>query len=94
MFSIHLSRNRYTRAYINHLGKAGELLAGMLVSQHNVFYMNELMTAIRQAIREGTLDEEEDKWLAPGLRSRDFRGAAEVAPEERVREVQEEMCYS
>lgn len=57
-------------------------MAGMLVSQHNVFFMNELMTAIRQAIREGTLDEEEDKWLAPGLRSRDFRGAAEAAPEE------------
>lgn len=31
--------------------------------------MNELMTAIRRAIREGSLHEEEKKWLAPGLRS-------------------------
>lgn len=54
------------------MGKAGELLGGMLVSQHNVFFMNELMTSIRRAIREGKLDEEEDKWLAPGMRSRDF----------------------
>lgn len=69
-------------------------MAGMLVAQHNVFYMNELMTAIRRAIREGTLDEEEDKWLAPGLRSRDFRGAVEVEPEEEVREVEKKMCYS
>lgn len=50
----------------------------MLVSQHNVFFMNELMASIREAIREGRLDEEEDRWLAPGLRSRDFhRRAAE-----------------
>lgn len=66
----------YTRAYINHLGRAGELLGGMLVSQHNVFFMNELMTSIRRAIREGSLEEEEKKWLAPGLRSRDFHRTA------------------
>lgn len=47
------------------------MLGGMLVSQHNVYFMNELMSSIRRAIAEGTLDEEEDKWLAPGLRSRD-----------------------
>lgn len=71
-------KNSYTRAYINHLGRAGELLGGMLVSQHNVFFMNELMASIRRAIRAGKLDEEEEKWLAPGLRSRDYhRRAAE-----------------
>lgn len=52
------------------------MLGGMLVSQHNIFFMNELMASIRQAVREGTLDEEEEKWLAPGLRSRDFHSAA------------------
>eukprot|EP00752_Nemacystus_decipiens_P016260 g14540.t1 len=69
-------RGGYTRAYINHLGRAGELLGGMLVSQHNVFFMNELMASIREAIREGRLDEEEERWLAPGLRSRDFHGTS------------------
>lgn len=56
----------------------------MLVSQHNVFFMNELMTSIRTAIAEGRLAEEEDKWLAPGLRARDFhkRAAAEAAAAE------------
>ncbi|CAM9698117.1 unnamed protein product [Ectocarpus sp. 12 AP-2014] len=48
----------------------------MLVSQHNVFFMNELMTSIRTAIAEGRLTEEEDKWLAPGLRARDFHKRA------------------
>ncbi|CBJ25973.1 similar to queuine tRNA ribosyltransferase, putative [Ectocarpus siliculosus] len=80
-------RGGYTRAYINHLGRAGELLGGMLVSQHNVFFMNELMTSIRTAIAEGRLAEEEDKWLAPGLRARDFhkRAAAEAAAAEAVK---------
>lgn len=64
---------RYTRAYIHHLTKAGESMGGTLLCQHNVYYMNELMECIRRAIQEGTLDEEEDRWLAPGLRSRDFR---------------------
>lgn len=63
----------YSRAYLQHLMKAGELLGGLLVSQHNVYFMNELMTAIRRAVREGTLDEEEKKWVAPGLRSWDFQ---------------------
>lgn len=55
----------------------------MLVSQHNVFFMNELMTSIRRAVRDGSLEEEEEKWLAPGLRSWDFhRRAAEASPED------------
>lgn len=59
----------------------------MLVSQHNVFFMNELMASIREAIREGRLEEEEDKWLAPGLRSRDFhKRAAEQLQEEEEEE--------
>eukprot|EP00903_Cladosiphon_okamuranus_P010834 g10235.t1 len=75
-------RGGYTRAYINHLGRAGELLGGTLVSQHNVFFMNELMASIREAIREGRLDEEEKKWLAPGLRSGDYHGTAAEQKEE------------
>ncbi|CAN0430668.1 unnamed protein product, partial [Discosporangium mesarthrocarpum] len=62
-----ITRRRYSRAYIHHLGRSGEMLAGTLVSQHNVYFMNELMKSIRGAIRSGTLDEEEKKWLPPGL---------------------------
>lgn len=38
----------YSRSYIHHLLKAGELLGGSLVSLHNVYFMNRLMTAIRE----------------------------------------------
>lgn len=48
------------------------------MSQHNVYFMNELMTSIRHGIREGTLDEEEKKWLAPGLRSWDTQKPEEL----------------
>lgn len=54
----------YTKAYIHHLIKAGEMLAFTLITVHNVNFMNRLMTAIRQAIRTNTLDAERKKWIA------------------------------
>lgn len=53
----------YTKAYIHHLIKAGEMLAYTLITVHNVNFMNRLMTAIRQAIRSNTLDAERKKWI-------------------------------
>lgn len=52
-----------SRAYIHHLLKAKELQAHQLITFHNVFHMNRLLTAIRSAIAAGTLDEEEKVWL-------------------------------
>ena len=40
----------YDRAYLNHLFKANEPLAMMLGTQHNLFYMQRLMTNIREDI--------------------------------------------
>lgn len=57
--------------------------------------MNELMASIRRAIAEGTLDEEEDKWLVPGLRSRDVKPPPSAEPQERrTDEVLEEVKFS
>lgn len=53
----------FSRSYIHHLLKAGELLAMTLLTLHNVRYMNDLLTAIRQAIREDRLEEERKAWL-------------------------------
>ena len=47
--------NRYSRAYLHHLFKAGEMLGPMLLSQHNLHYYQELMQEIRAAIAKGTL---------------------------------------
>ena len=47
--------NNYSRAYLHHLFKAGEMLGPMLLSQHNLHYYQELMQGIRAAIARGEL---------------------------------------
>lgn len=49
----------YSRGYIHHLLKAQELLAYTLISQHNVFFMNQMMTDIREGLKSGTLQDVE-----------------------------------
>ncbi|MGB4508953.1 MAG: tRNA guanosine(34) transglycosylase Tgt, partial [Syntrophomonadaceae bacterium] len=46
----------YSRAYLRHLIKAEEILAHRLLSYHNVYFLVNLMARIRNAIREGNLD--------------------------------------
>ncbi len=43
----------FTRAYIHHLQKCGELLGTMLCTHHNVAFYHRLMADIRAAIEEG-----------------------------------------
>lgn len=43
----------YSKAYLHHLFKAGELLGQVLLSWHNVAYYQNLMARIRAAIAEG-----------------------------------------
>jgi queuine tRNA-ribosyltransferase len=43
----------YSRAYLHHLIKAGEILGAMLMSEHNVAFYQQLMQAMRDAIAEG-----------------------------------------
>jgi queuine tRNA-ribosyltransferase len=45
----------YSRAYLHHLVKAGEILGMMLLTQANVAYYQELLAGLRQAIREARL---------------------------------------
>ncbi len=42
----------FSRAYIRHLFKSGEQLAGRLAVQHNLWFYNNLMTEIRKALDE------------------------------------------
>lgn len=44
---------RYSRAYIRHLHKSGEMLGLRLCVLHNLYYYNHLMQEIRDAIDEG-----------------------------------------
>ncbi len=43
----------YSRAYLHHLIKAGEILGAMLLSEHNVAFYQQLMQAMRDAIGVG-----------------------------------------
>lgn len=47
----------YSKAYIRHLFKARETLAGRLCVLHNLYFYNELMQDIRNAIENDTFDE-------------------------------------
>jgi queuine tRNA-ribosyltransferase len=42
----------YSRAYLHHLVKAGEILGMMLLTWANLAYYQDLMAGMRQAIRE------------------------------------------
>ena len=46
----------YSRAYLNHLVKAKEILGAMLMTLHNVHYYQNLMANIRSAIEKNKLD--------------------------------------
>ena len=47
----------YSRAYLHHLFKAGEILGMMLLTQINVSYYQELMAGLRAAIAERLLED-------------------------------------
>lgn len=55
--------NQYTRAYINHLFKAEELLGYRLVSYHNLYFLTNLVRQIREAIGEGRFVEMKKEWI-------------------------------
>lgn len=48
---------RFTRAYIRHLYKAGEILAARLCSWHNLHFLIRLMKKARESIVKGTFPE-------------------------------------
>ncbi len=45
----------YSRAYLHHVVKAGEIIASMLLTWHNLHYYQELMAGLRAAIAGGRL---------------------------------------
>ncbi len=47
----------YTKAYLRHMINAGEMMGGMLLSLHNITYLNKLMADIREAIMQDSFTE-------------------------------------
>lgn len=54
---------QFTRAYLRHLVKAGELLGHYLLSVHNIRFLIRHMEAMRCAIYEGTLESYAQRFL-------------------------------
>lgn len=55
---------RYSRAYIRHLLKAGEMLGMRLCVLHNLYFYNTMMAEIREAIEENRYHEYKKQKLA------------------------------
>ena len=47
---------RYSRAYLHHVMRSGEIISSMLLTWHNLHYYQELMQGLRDAIEAGRLD--------------------------------------
>ena len=50
-------REGFSRAYLHHLDRCGEMLGPMLTTIHNLHYYLNLMREIREALEAGTLAE-------------------------------------
>ena len=62
----------WSRAYLHHLVRAGEILGAMLMTEHNIFFYETLMADLRAAIADGRL-----KAFADAFRARYQRGKGE-----------------
>ena len=52
----------YSKAYMRHLFKAGEMLAMRFAVMHNLFFYNDLMAKIRESIEKGGFDAFRETW--------------------------------
>lgn len=55
---------QYSRAYIRHLVKSNEMLGGILLSQHNLYYLLKLMRRAREAVLADAYEEFYAEWMA------------------------------
>ncbi|WP_448904582.1 tRNA guanosine(34) transglycosylase Tgt [Eubacterium sp.] len=53
----------YSRAYVRHLLKAGEMLSMRLAVMHNLYFYNNLMTEIRENIENGSFDDYKNEYV-------------------------------
>jgi len=58
-----LNLNNYSKNYLNHLFNTNEILGSMLLTLHNINFYQELMSAIRKNISNGTFDVFHDKYV-------------------------------
>ena len=47
----------YSRAYLHHVTRAKEIIGSMLLTYHNLYYYQQLMSEIREAIAQGAFSD-------------------------------------
>lgn len=60
------SCQNFTRSYVHHLFRSGELLAKRLATIHNLFFINSLVKEAREAIKTGNFKEFAEDFYARG----------------------------
>ncbi|MFZ5705152.1 MAG: tRNA guanosine(34) transglycosylase Tgt [Pseudomonadota bacterium] len=60
---------QFSRAYIHHLIRAGEILGAMLMTEHNLSFYQSLMADLREAIADGRLKAFADSFRAAYYRT-------------------------
>ncbi len=55
--------NTYSKSYINHLINSNEILASMILTLNNIFFYQQLMKKIREAIKTNSFDKFYDKYI-------------------------------
>lgn len=54
----------YSRAYLRHLFKANEIMSSMLLSYHNIYFLEHTMAEIRKAIEEDRFTEYKEEFYS------------------------------
>ena len=55
--------SNFSLSYLHHLFASEELLALQLITNHNIFFMNNLMNTIRNSIKENNFEKARKEWL-------------------------------
>tara|TARA_B100001175_G_scaffold204971_1_gene173991 strand:+ start:117 stop:1229 length:1113 start_codon:yes stop_codon:yes gene_type:complete len=58
-----LNLNKYSKNYLNHLFNTNEILGSTLLTLHNINFYQELMSAIRKNIKNGTFHKFHDEYI-------------------------------
>ncbi len=54
--------NMYSKSYINHLFNSNEILASMILTLNNIIFYQQLMSKIRETIKNNTFDDFYNKY--------------------------------
>jgi queuine tRNA-ribosyltransferase len=60
----------YSRAYVHHLVRSGEILGAMLMTEHNLWFYQQMMKGLRDAIAEARFTAHASAFLDRYLRGR------------------------